>query len=377
MSQVIKIAHTIPMGAGGISNLTLTINEKIDRDQFQFNYIVFRSKHEFCDERAQKLGSPKLIVDVENEKNPIIKGIKKIIGTISALKEESIQIMHIDASTPYDVIYAVAAKLAGVKIIIFHAHNDDYERVLNLRNLLMPLFRLLIPFTVTDYIATSEKAAHFLFPSKIVKTKNYMLLKNGIDVDKYVYNEDTRKRYRLKYNLEGKFVVGHVGRFAYAKNHRFLIDVFYEITKILPNSVLLLIGIGELQDSIKNKVNELGIGDKVIFWGATEDVANLLQAMDCFVFPSYFEGLPLATIEAQCSGLPTIVSEAVPVEAEITECIKELSLNESAAFWASSVIDFSNRLVRSSQGEKIRENGFDINEIAMRLEKFYKSKVKF
>lgn len=104
--EKIKIVHTIPMGAGGISNLTLTINEKIDREKYEFDYLVFRNQKEFCDERAAKLGSPKLIVDVSGIKNPIFKGVKKVIGTAQLLKRENIKIVHVDASTPYDVVLA-------------------------------------------------------------------------------------------------------------------------------------------------------------------------------------------------------------------------------------------------------------------------------
>lgn len=133
--EKIKIVHTIPMGAGGISNLTLTINEKIDREKYEFDYLVFRNQKEFCDERAAKLGSPKLIVDVSGIKNPIFKGVKKVIGTAQLLKRENIKIVHVDASTPYDVVLAVAAKMAGVPKIIFHAHNDNYERNITITKL--------------------------------------------------------------------------------------------------------------------------------------------------------------------------------------------------------------------------------------------------
>lgn len=370
--EKIKIVHTIPMGAGGISNLTLTINEKIDREKYEFDYLVFRNQKEFCDERAAKLGSPKLIVDVSGIKNPIFKGVKKVIGTAQLLKRENIKIVHVDASTPYDVVLAVAAKMAGVPKIIFHAHNDNYERNITLRNCMQPLFRLLIPLTVTDYIAISEQAAKFLFPKKIVKKKSYYLFKNGIDIPKYVYNEQIRKEYREKYNLNNKFVIGHVGRFVYQKNHEFLIDVFQEIKKTKPNAVLILIGTGELEIQIRKKVKDLKLENSVIFWGITEEVNYLMQAMDCFVFPSRYEGLGMVAIEAQCSGLPTIVSDALPQEVEIANCLKKIGLNESANEWANQIIFFCEGYNRTDTSIYVKRAGYDINDIVKKLERLYK-----
>ena len=370
----IKIVHTIPMGAGGISNLTLTINEKIDREKYEFDYLVFRNQKEFCDERAAKLASPKLIVDVSNIKNPIIKGLKKIFGTAQLLKRENIKIVHIDASTPYDVVLAIAAKMAGVPKIIFHAHNDNYERKLTLRNIMQPIFRLIIPLVVTDYIAISEQAAEFLFPKAIVKQKKYYLFKNGIDVNKYVFNSEIRNNMRKKYGFSDKFVVGHIGRFVYQKNHDFLIDVFYNIVKKRENSILLLVGIGELQESIKKKVAELGIENKVVFWGVTEEVPDLLQMMDCFVFPSNYEGLGMVAIEAQCAGLPTVVSDVLPKEVNITECLKRINLSKEADEWATSCIEFSDRIVREDQTYKVKKSGYDINDVVKKLEKLYSEK---
>ncbi|MFR3588686.1 glycosyltransferase [Eisenbergiella massiliensis] len=369
--EKIRIVHTIPMGAGGISNLTLTINEKINRDRFEFNYLVFRNQKEFCDERAARLGSPKLIVDVSKNKNSIVKGLKKVFGTIEILKREKIEIMHIDASTPYDVILAVAAKMAGVTRIIFHAHNDNYERKVTLRNAMQPIFRMLIPFVVTDYIAISKQAADFLFPKSIARNNRYYLFKNGIDVEKYVFNPAVRNQYREKYNWENHFVIGHVGRFVYQKNHDFVIDIFNEIVKTIPNALLILVGIGELQAYIKAKVVQYDLETKIIFYGVTDDVANLMQAMDSLVFPSKFEGLGMVAIESQCAGLPTIVSDMLPKEVEITNYIKKISLSKSAREWADEILNFSSSINRKNCGDAVREKGYDINKIVNQLEVLY------
>lgn len=368
------MVHTIPMGAGGISNLTMTINEKINREEFEFDYLVFRNQEEFCDERARRLGSSKLIADISSVSNPIKKGIAKIKGTKKILAEGKYHILHIDASTPYDVVLAIGAKLAGVKTIIFHAHNDNYEHKRNLRNALMPFYRIMIPFCITDYIAISENAAKFMFPKKVVANKSYRLIKNGIDVNKYIYSSETRKRYREEYGWNDSFVVGHIGRFVYQKNHEFLIEVFKEIKRKKGNAVLLLIGIGEMQEKIREKVSRLGLADSVIFWGVTEDIPNLMQAMDAFVFPSRYEGLGMVAIEAQAASLPTVVADTLPKETEITDCIKKVSLNESPERWAEIILDEYWQNTRRDRSIEIQQSGYDINAVVRDLEEFYREK---
>lgn len=367
----IIVVHTIPMGAGGISNLTLTINEKIDRNRFSFRYLVFRDQHEFCDERAKALGSDKIIVDLSHERNQIVKVIKKVFITARILKKENIKILHIDASTPYDMILAIAGKLASVKSIIIHSHSDNFEKKNNTRNFLMPIFKKLIPFFVTDYMAISEQAAKFMFSKKIIKSNKYVIMKNGIDINKYIYNETIRKVYRKRYKLEEKFVVGHVGRFVHAKNQEFLVDVFYELLKEKQNAVLLMVGIGERQDLIKSYVKKLDIEDKVIFWGISDDVPNIMQAMDFFVFPSRYEGLGMAVIEAQAAGLPVLCSNVLPKEVEITKNIKKINLDCSCHEWASLIIDLYNKVKRCDMNMIIKEAGYDINETVKKLEELY------
>ena len=189
-----------------------------------------------------------------------------------------------------------------------------------------------------------------------------------------MFNSDIRNNMRKKYGFSDKFVVGHIGRFVYQKNHDFLIDVFYNIVKKRENSILLLVGIGELQESIKKKVAELGIENKVVFWGVTEEVPDLLQMMDCFVFPSNYEGLGMVAIEAQCAGLPTVVSDVLPKEVNITECLKRINLSKEADEWATSCIEFSDRIVREDQTYKVKKSGYDINDVVKKLEKLYSEK---
>ncbi|MDQ0413811.1 glycosyltransferase involved in cell wall biosynthesis [Mesobacillus stamsii] len=165
--------------------------------------------------------------------------------------------------------------------------------------------------------------------------------------------------------------MGHIGRFNAQKNHGFLIDIFMEVLKEKPNSVLLLIGTGPLEDDIKKKIEIKNIKEKVFILGQRDDVNDLLQVMDIFVLPSLFEGLGIVLIEAQATGLYCVTSDVVPIEAKVTTNIKFLSLNSSAKDWAKFIIEGHVKPIRNNLAMLTKKSGFDINEEAIRLENVY------
>jgi glycosyltransferase involved in cell wall biosynthesis len=171
-------------------------------------------------------------------------------------------------------------------------------------------------------------------------------------------------------NLENKFIVGHIGRFELQKNHEFLLDIFYEVYKRNKESILLLIGAGSLQDCIKQKVNKLALTDNVRFLGLLSNVSDFYQVMDCFVFPSLYEGLPLVIVEAQACGLPCFISDFLSYEATIVNSSK-IPLDYGAKNWANCIIESTKHYIRADQTAKIREVGFDIKEIAYKMQKAY------
>ena len=170
--------------------------------------------------------------------------------------------------------------------------------------------------------------------------------------------------------IKNKFVVGHVGRFCYQKNHEFLIEVFKRVHDKDENSVLLLAGIGELQDDIKKKVSLFGLEDSVIFLGARNDIDRIYQAMDVFVLPSRYEGLGMVAIEAQASGLPVLASPKVPDEIKITNNVWFLPLNDNKDVWAKKVLG-CRKISRDNTSVEIERAGFDISREAKKLEEYY------
>lgn len=169
---------------------------------------------------------------------------------------------------------------------------------------------------------------------------NFQIMNNAIDAKKFIYNEEVRKRKRAELGVEDKFVIGHVGRFNLQKNHEFLVKCFADFAKTNEDAILVLIGNGELQEKIKAMAKEYGIETKVKFLGLREDIPQLLQAMDLFLFPSLFEGLPVTLVEAQAAGLPCVISDMITDEIMITDQISKVSLSGNTSLWNQEIVKY-------------------------------------
>ena len=263
------------------------------------------------------------------------------------------------------------AKIIQIPNRIIHSHNSDDEiKISFFRKILININKILMHFSVTDYWACSEIAGKWMF-----KNRNFRVIHNAINVSDFVYNESIRQKVRTKLGLlKNEFVIGHVGRFSYQKNHDFLIDVFNEVHRRLPEAVLILIG-DAVEDELylnkaKQKVKELNLVENVRFLGIRNDVPDLMQAMDCFILPSRFEGLPLVGIEAQTSGLWCYFSDVITNEIRITDLTNFISLNNSPEIWAKKIIKNKNYKRRDASKEIIKA-GYDINIEIKKMQKFY------
>ena len=277
-------------------------------------------------------------------------------------------IIHINSGALVQVLMcSVSARLATKSAVIVHSHNA-VEKPLS-RKLIYSLLKPLFYRTADMYFACSNMAAQSMFPQGVLKRKSWKLIYNAIDVKRFGYNAEVRERYRKELGVSNKFVIGHVGRFNEQKNHTFLIRTFKEITERDSETVLLLIGTGELENQIKNMVNDLKIKDKVLFLGQRSDVNNLLQAMDCFAFPSLYEGLGMVLIEAQASGLDIIASDSVPIEeTRITDQICYLPLDIKA--WAEEILRHKS-YERKDNASNVSEAGYDLIHATEKLKRYY------
>lgn len=359
--EQIRVLHIVTyMGRGGLETMIMNYYRNIDRNRVQFDFLVHRDFEADYDKEIQELGGkiyrlPPL--------NPLSKEyLSKLDNFFKEHKEYKIVHSHLDCMSAIPLKYA---KLNGVPVRIAHAHSSNQTK--DLKYPLKLFYKTKISKYASQLFACSDEAGRWMFG----ENADFIVLNNAIDTEKYLFNNNTAQKVRKELNIKNdSLVIGHVGRFENPKNHSFIIDIFAETLKKNSNSVLLLVGEGSLRKSIEEKVNSLGISNKVIFAGLRTDVNELLQAMDVFLFPSLFEGFGIVALEAQASGLPCLISDKVPIECKKTDLVYQMKLSDASDKWADKLVELS-KIERKNTYEEIRESGFDIKANAEKLEEFY------
>ena len=259
-----------------------------------------------------------------------------------AIKRGSYDIAYFNISESFNCIGVIAAKLCGVKKIIVHSHSSgpDKNRILAraIARFLNWAFKPILSFCSDLNLSCSDKAAEWLFSDKDCANNNFEIIKNLADADKFSYDKKTRDKIRKQLGVEGCFVIGHVGRFSYQKNHSFILKVFRRVVKTTPNAKLLLIGNGSNFDNIKRRAKRYGIYDKIIFTGSVPNVNDYLQAMDVFILPSHFEGMPFVGVEAQSAGLTCLFSSNITKQVQVSSNCRFISIHNPRA-WANAIKD--------------------------------------
>ena len=286
-------------------------------------------------------------------------------NTLRLLREGGYDCVHIHGDVAYLLlIFAKAARRAGVRKIILHSHAagiDGGSR--RLKSLLHCLCRGALKNVATDFAACSDKAGAWMYPN--IDAGKIIQVNNGVELERFAYDPAARRRIRGELGLEDAFVIGHVGRFAYQKNHDFLLDAFAAIKDRVPAARLLLVGEGVLFEQMQQKVVRLGLEKDVIFYGASYDVGGLMQTMDLFALPSHFEGLPVVGVEAQAAGLPVLFSDQVTRQADLTGRARFLPIGQgSEKAWAEATqrVASLDGVDRAADCDKVRRAGFTIRD---------------
>lgn len=350
----VLMVTTTSIGANGITSVIMNYYRNIDRKKVQIDFAIGEGIDEETKSDIEALGGKVYILPSRKKETlKYIKSLKKI-----AKDNYEIAHVHGNSGTMYLDIHTL--KVAGVKTRIAHSHNSTCNH-----KIIHRLLKKHLNKEVTHSIACSKLAGDWIFD------KEYMVINNGIDISKFSFNKDTRKVYRKNLNLENKFVIGHVGRFSYQKNHDFLLDIFKGIHDKISNSILVLVGDGELRDEIEHKIDKLGLKENVILLGKRNDIAEIMQIMDVFVMPSRYEGLPVVLVEAQASGLKVMAADTITTECKVTENIKFLSL-DNMQDWVDSILESNKVYIRDDGVEEIMYNSkFNIKNEVKNLEKIY------
>lgn len=360
------------IGNGGIESFVFNTTLEINNPNIEIMYYCYVrcSLDNMYYKAAVARGKQVILGKSQATGCKIRKYMARITDLLNCCKENHIDIIHFNISFPFDIFFALPLKLAGYKII-FHTQNANTIKMPVLARIADFFAKPLITWTATTLLACSDEAARWTFPSKAYRNHTYSVVKNAIRSSDFVFDKTTRDLLRSKLAISDKFVVGHVGRFVLQKNQAFLVDVFRHLCDKEPNSVLLLIGSGVLEDEIKEKVEKYGLSDHIIFCGNTNKVNEFYQAMDCFVLPSFFEGLGIVAVEAQAAGLKTLCSDVVPREAKVTELMEYMSLTETADKWAMKILSYNNGYFRKNMLDEIVRSGYDIKASAKQLEDLY------
>lgn len=371
----IKVLHKINSIIGGLEKYVFNNLEYINRDMFQFDLLTKNKNLIYSDEyKRYKFGIKYFSSPEGDNKKIFIKEINDIL-------DEGYDVFHLHTSYWTGLLLEEIAMRRKVPKVIVHSHSTGIglpAAVSSFSKNLIGKYRntheyYKAQFTkehATQFCACSHLAADWLFGSQIPRDK-IQIMKNGIDVDKYSFSSEIRKELRRKFQIEDCFVLGHVGRMSYEKNHEFLIATFNELYQRNKKVRLLLVGDGNLEDNVKNQVCEYGLQDAVIFLGWCDNVEGILQAIDLFLFPSKFEGLGIALIEAQAAGLKCLVSENIPNEVAITDNVEFLPLE--IKMWADRIEEGSQGYERRNMANAITNAGYNIKYAVKELEKLYES----
>jgi len=347
---------------GGAETMIMNIYRNIDKKKVQFDFVVNNKIDEYSYEsEIKKMGGRIYRMPKYQFKNHL--SYKKKWRELLVDHPEW-KIIHAHHTTPAFIYLKIAKKLK--RITIAHSHTAGGEKTL--RSYVRRLMRYPLRMIPKYYFACSKSAAEWMFGRKSIET---YILNNAVDTDEFIFDYKQRIDIRKKMKIEDNFVVGHIGRFDQAKNHDFLIDIFYAIQEHDKNSMLILIGDGKNKKLIEQKVQNLGLEDNVIFTGVRKNIAELLQGMDVFLFPSLFEGLPVTLVEAQAAGLHCVVSDTITDEVEVTKNLLEfVSLNCSSHEWAEKILRHKNSSRRNVYSEVVN-SGYDINTTTNQIQQFY------
>lgn len=364
--RVLHFVSTLSRGSG-VMSVIMNYYRHIDRDKVQFDFLHFIACEDSYMEEIRELGGKIYCIDKPGSSFQSIKQLNSFFrlhaGEYTWLHNHEVYLTF---------LLRPIAKRYGLEKFIVHCHATKYsDKTLNAarnRILCLPIRLMKV-----ERFACSEAAGKFLYGEKMLKAGKVFIMHNAIDCEKFRFRPEVRERLRKEMGLEGKFVIGHVGRFERQKNHEFLIEVFAECKKEIDSCILLLIGEGSLRSKIEKKVVEKGLKNSIIFLTKRNDMEYLYQVMDLFVLPSLYEGLPVSCLEAQVNGLECIVSRTVTDELKkqtIGSIITMLPLEKKV--WKQNIV--SCKIRQTSISQHINNDNYDINLQSCRLHSFYTGK---
>lgn len=366
----IRVLHVLgTTNLGGAESRIMELYRCIDRSKVQFDFLVHTTEEGHYSKEIRELGGK--IYSLPRFKVVNLAEYKKAIRQFFKEHQEFVAVQGHMTSTAS--IYLPIAKKENPSVVtIAHARSAGVDK--GAKGYVTKLLRSSLKHKADYCFTCSEEAGIAVFGKKWVEQGNVWTIPNAIDAKRFQYNEVVRKEVREELGIQDKFVIGHVGRFGFMKNHTYLVDIFAELCKSREDMALVLIGKGEEEATIHDKLKALGIEDKVLFLGNKFDVERYYQAFDYFVFPSTFEGLPGSVVEAQAAGLHCLISDRITREVALTDLVSYRSIEEEPKLWAEEILKNAREaFLRKDMQEAIAKKDFDVNTQAARMEEFYRT----
>lgn len=377
MADAVRILHVLGgTGLGGAESRIMDLYRQMNRDEIQFDFLVHSSavngfredapkrQAQFYDEEIKQLGGRIYVLPKFKVYNYLAynKAIQDFFG-----KHHEFRVVQ-GHMTSTAGIYLPIAKRYGIPITVAHARSAGVDK--GLKGIATKILRKNL-YKKADYcFACSKLAGLSVYGKRQVDAGTVKIIYNAIDAGKYVYQPEKREYMRQKLAVEGKFVLGHVGRFSAPKNHPYLIEIFAALCSIREDAVLVLLGDGPDKAAIEQKCIELGVRGKVLFMGNCRQPEDYYQAFDFFLLPSLYEGLPGALVEAQAAGLRCLVSDTVTREAQATDLVTYMDIGKPASVWAGEILKQADYDRRNTYQE-IAEAGLDVKKQAESYRYFY------
>lgn len=360
-------------GSGGIESFLNNVLCRLDTSSLELDIVTVSLETSIFTEELRQRGVR--FYELTEKQQNVYKSSRKFLKIV---RDRRYDVVHLNVFHGFSLRYAWLAKRAGVPVVIAHSHNTALRKspVRPLKLFIHSLSKTVFSGCATDLWACSAPAAEFLFSSRVLRKKGFQFVPNGIDTRRFAFNLHIREKLRETLNMGGAVVIGNVGRLCSQKNQSFLLDVFRAVQHKEPRSRLLLVGEGDDMAVLQKKAERLGIQEKVIFYGTSTSIEELLWAMDVFAFPSKFEGLGIAAVEAQAAGVPVVMSEFVPQEARLAKGVQVVPLKSGPGRWAEALLRAAGGPAenRTAGAACVRKAGFDVSDVAGQIGVYYQRK---
>ena len=346
---------------GGVVSMMHTYYKFLDKSKYQYDFVYEEASD--CEVPCEITEMGARIFRVPNISSPI----KYSLAIYKIIKEGNYKIVHTNLNT-LSVFSLIPACLCGVKYRILHNHSTS-SGVEKKRDLIKKILRPFNLWFTNKPCACSELAARWMYGDRAYESGKIKVFRNGVDTERFAFNPEYREEIRKEFNVENKKVIGHLGRFMTQKNHFFIIDIFEKYLEKDKDSILMLVGGGELFESVRKYAADKGIAESIIFTGVRTDADKLYSAFDIFILPSLYEGLPVVAMEACASGLPVILSTEITRECAVTDAVKFLPIDD-AAVWADALLEVK-PADRNAVAGQMRDGPYNIRNCVSELEKYY------